>query len=655
VFKLTIEDDEGKTTVIPVIRDEMTIGRQEGNTIRLTERNISRKHARLLRQNGTVYVEDMASYTGVRVNGARIVAVTPVTEGDEVQIGDYKLMLRVDRPPAPPINPDRATVQSMPAALGGPMNSPAGSVAIPTRGTPGVMPVQGGPLGNTAMAAAAVAAVPPPVVRTSQPVPQAQSAIPDQLDAQPTIPVRTLGENEYPQGQAAMPARLVVLTSDLAGKEFALARASLVIGRTDENDIVINHRSISRHHAKIVREGDRYTIVDLQSANGVRVNNEDYERIDLHPGDVVELGHVKLRFVGSQETWVFDPSVNHDTGRFPIKIVAGVGVLAVVGAVAAFALKSGQRPTDVAAVAPPAAAPAPAEPAQAAGTLPAAAAQTPQALLAQANKAAAADDWVGARAALDKLGGAAADPATDRQAAELRKRVELETQAAATFAQFGEAAGARSYADALARYGEIPAESVYKVRARPRADEARSLLVAEQLAEAEKARAAGRCADVRTAADAIAELDPKNTLAPQLVKLCKPAKAEPVARPAAPARPRVAAAVPAAKTERQTEKPAAAEKPAEHAEPEAEVDVDFLMKQSREAWMRQQCGSAIDLARKALKAKPGMTDAYQIIAVCSCSLKDVESATRAYNKLDDKNRNLVRSLCQKNGVIVGGE
>src|SRR5882757_11389613 len=93
VLKLTIEDDEGKTTVIPVIRDEMTIGRQEGNTIRLTERNVSRRHARLLRQNGTMYIEDLASYTGVRVNGARIVAVTPVAEGDEVQIGDYKRLL----------------------------------------------------------------------------------------------------------------------------------------------------------------------------------------------------------------------------------------------------------------------------------------------------------------------------------------------------------------------------------------------------------------------------------------------------------------------------------------------------------------------------------------------------------------------------------
>ena len=47
MFKLVIQDDEGKTTVVPLIRDEITIGRKEGNTIRLTERNVSRRHARI--------------------------------------------------------------------------------------------------------------------------------------------------------------------------------------------------------------------------------------------------------------------------------------------------------------------------------------------------------------------------------------------------------------------------------------------------------------------------------------------------------------------------------------------------------------------------------------------------------------------------------
>src|SRR5262249_18470313 len=70
-----------------------------------------------------------------------------------------------------------------------------------------------------------------------------------------------------------------------------------IIGRTDENDVVVNHRSISRHHAKIVRENGHYHIVDLQSANGVRVNGEEYGKVELRKGDHVDLGHVRLRFV----------------------------------------------------------------------------------------------------------------------------------------------------------------------------------------------------------------------------------------------------------------------------------------------------------------------------------------------------------------------
>src|SRR5262245_21640021 len=95
----------------------MTIGRQEGNTIRLTERNVSRKHARLLRQNGALFIEDLSSFIGVRVNGAKITERTPVREGDEVQIGDYKLMLRSERPPVA-VDGDRATSPNMPAAIG---------------------------------------------------------------------------------------------------------------------------------------------------------------------------------------------------------------------------------------------------------------------------------------------------------------------------------------------------------------------------------------------------------------------------------------------------------------------------------------------------------------------------------------------------------
>ena len=40
MHKLLIEDDEGKTVAVPLIREEITIGRTDGNTIRLTEQNV---------------------------------------------------------------------------------------------------------------------------------------------------------------------------------------------------------------------------------------------------------------------------------------------------------------------------------------------------------------------------------------------------------------------------------------------------------------------------------------------------------------------------------------------------------------------------------------------------------------------------------------
>ena len=98
MFKLVISDDEGKTTVVPLVRDEITIGRKEGNTIRLTERNVSRRHARLEKAGGAYQIVDLNSYNGVKINGRRIEAETQtrLQPGDQVTIGDYVLALQAE-------------------------------------------------------------------------------------------------------------------------------------------------------------------------------------------------------------------------------------------------------------------------------------------------------------------------------------------------------------------------------------------------------------------------------------------------------------------------------------------------------------------------------------------------------------------------------
>src|SRR4051812_11671611 len=96
MYKLVISDDEGKTIIVPLVRDLITVGRQDGNTIRLTERNVSRQHARLSKLEGGYRIEDLDSYNGVLLNGTRIEKQSDLKDGDRVGIGDYIIALKAE-------------------------------------------------------------------------------------------------------------------------------------------------------------------------------------------------------------------------------------------------------------------------------------------------------------------------------------------------------------------------------------------------------------------------------------------------------------------------------------------------------------------------------------------------------------------------------
>ena len=92
MVKLIIEDEDGRRTTVPVVRSEITIGRRQGNTVRLTERNVSRVHARILQRDGRIEVEDLSRY-GTKCNGRRIDGSMELHDGDELVIGEYRLTL----------------------------------------------------------------------------------------------------------------------------------------------------------------------------------------------------------------------------------------------------------------------------------------------------------------------------------------------------------------------------------------------------------------------------------------------------------------------------------------------------------------------------------------------------------------------------------
>jgi len=281
-MKLIIEDDEGRKTVVQLLREEITIGRQDGNTIKLSERNVSRRHARLKRDNSSMVIEDLGSYNGVRVNGERITAPTKVKEGDLIEIGDYDLGLqgRVEFPTTPPPGGAKVGRTTIPPAMG---QRPA-TITQPQVSAP--PPVDTPPL---AFLAPGSASTPSAGVGGATAI----IRVTDLMKSAPQIEIRDLPKGEMP--------RLLGLTGNVRGKEFFLMRTEVKIGRSEDNDISIDHQSLSRQHARFVLEDAAWKVIDNKSANGVHINGELYAVSAVKPGDTVELGHLKFRFCAPGE------------------------------------------------------------------------------------------------------------------------------------------------------------------------------------------------------------------------------------------------------------------------------------------------------------------------------------------------------------------
>jgi hypothetical protein len=82
---------------------------------------------------------------------------------------------------------------------------------------------------------------------------------------------------------------------------FTLEQEILTIGRGEDNDIVIDnripgHKTVSRNHARIYKRAGYWIIKDLQSQNGVYVNQQRTGHNILRPGYSISVGGVTFRF-----------------------------------------------------------------------------------------------------------------------------------------------------------------------------------------------------------------------------------------------------------------------------------------------------------------------------------------------------------------------
>jgi len=82
-----------------------------------------------------------------------------------------------------------------------------------------------------------------------------------------------------------------------AGESFHPSGDRTLIGRSPDCDVFLDDVTVSRRHAEITRDGDRFSIADLGSLNGTFVNRKRIESQVLEDDDEVQIGKYRLTFL----------------------------------------------------------------------------------------------------------------------------------------------------------------------------------------------------------------------------------------------------------------------------------------------------------------------------------------------------------------------
>ncbi|MHB8875309.1 MAG: sigma 54-interacting transcriptional regulator [Myxococcaceae bacterium] len=106
---------------------------------------------------------------------------------------------------------------------------------------------------------------------------------------------------------------LVLINTEGAGLSYPLG-STLKIGKETDNDVVIDHPTVSRNHLVITRQGDRFLVEDQKSTNGTFIDGAQVRVAYLRPGALLELGDVKLRIQSKNAPVEIAPSTEDRLG-----------------------------------------------------------------------------------------------------------------------------------------------------------------------------------------------------------------------------------------------------------------------------------------------------------------------------------------------------
>jgi ABC transport system ATP-binding/permease protein len=323
-FTLTVKEGPEPGLEYPLSAPEITIGRDAQVNFQISSPAVSRRHARLVRQDKNYFLEDLGSSNGTFLNGKRIAERVQLSSGDRIRLGQViTLVFSLAQPDfvEQPVDPyGQGLNETVIGEVTGFQKQvlPPQLVVSVTGADPKVYTLIKDQY-SIGRAEENDIIIPSQVVSRNHAhldrvdgsyrltvLPQASNPI--LFEGRPLKEPRLLSHSDTLRIGSLDPGMMVTLTfasPEEAFKEETQSiefgeKTKIQIGRDPVNDVILDHPKVSRFHAQVERVGQRYRVWDLRSSNGTFVNDQRITgEVWLRPDDKIRIG--PYRFVMGQD------------------------------------------------------------------------------------------------------------------------------------------------------------------------------------------------------------------------------------------------------------------------------------------------------------------------------------------------------------------
>lgn len=277
---------------VPFDGKDLWVGRDQDCLIRLDDRAISRKHVVLRSTDQGIEFEKKSKFGNVKVNG-KDSDQTMLKGGDRLEFAGFEIRVKKDEASVVevPVSQERLAPEPTEMLPAAPEEAPSAPV-----------------IEMSSLEDAPVDFLSP---SENNRIEFDSASAPEMANFQEEVKVEPVSSNtRFDFASAQNDGATRVFQSDQGSRipvlqfnggaanvtQYELTEGEVAIGRSQKCNVVLGDKKSSRKHSIIRKEGEKFILKDLGSANGTLVNGERVDEHELQSGDVLTIGDTQFTF-----------------------------------------------------------------------------------------------------------------------------------------------------------------------------------------------------------------------------------------------------------------------------------------------------------------------------------------------------------------------